>query len=226
MLQVDYLWSLCWWWMYNFGGDFLLFLFHSCETLVQLKMLEKLRSAARKKRHRHHFVRVRWLLRTWAALEHELPVGNNSARLIPFNSFHFHLPHCLRVMQQSFIECQLVGCHRRPHMETLSKLEAVGFARFHRCVTGGVFPWETRSCATSQGSLGRVPRSVPNPDLNQSLLITGFFSANLLFPASPTSSFTEHPRVSSAACRVWKHPQLWASILFLEHPEIFAINRS
>lgn len=42
-------------------------------------MLEKLRSTARKKKkksHKHHFVRVRWLLRTRAALEDELPVGD------------------------------------------------------------------------------------------------------------------------------------------------------
>lgn len=36
------------------------FLFHSCETLVQLKMLEKLRSTVRKKRHKHNFVHVHW----------------------------------------------------------------------------------------------------------------------------------------------------------------------
>lgn len=152
-------------------------------------MLEKLRSTARKKRHKHHFVRVHWLLRTWAALEDELPVGNNSARLIPFNSFHFHLPHPPTGIQQQFSVCQLVGCHRRPHREAF-QARGRRIRMLSQCVTGGVFPWEMRHCTTSQCSLWQVPHSVPNPDLNQSLLITGFFSANLLFPHQPPLSLS------------------------------------
>lgn len=63
--------------------------------LVHRKKLENLRSTARNARHKRQFVCVRWLLRTWAAMEDELPVGKNSARRIPFNSFHLHLSHSL-----------------------------------------------------------------------------------------------------------------------------------
>lgn len=111
-------------------------------------------------------------------------------------------------------------CHQRPHVEKLIQapglwINPVSPVRDRRVSVRA----EVLHHLPALGVMG--PASPPQPDLNQSLLITDFFLSNLLFSYQPLLSLSDR---ISRVCPIWRRPSLRGCILILDHPEVFTVS--